>query len=457
MNKRNNWILGMKRFAFHALLFAGAIALINACTDPSAIGSTLLEEDTTRLEFFDTVSINAVTEDGQPIVTHSRFTVFEGYLSGCLEDPVFGKNTANLYFQVLPRVRDPFLGDSILIVDSIILVLPYNVQGFYGSQIETYGLDVFRVDESMPNDVDYFSDRTFQVQSGTTLGTASYRPTQDSISFVDYSNSNTDTLRRAQLRIPLDMDLATELLSYDSTTQNTDALFLDAFKGLNLVPTTVNTGMSSFDIGSREAGIFIYYRADSTALQYQLEVASSSTKFMNFVHDYDATVVGDFLADTGDQDSILFAQGMAGPVIKVSFPFLAQLRSQEIVVNKAELEIRIGTVDGDNPNLFPPSDQILIATKNADGDLEPISDFALGLSNLEGQFGGVLIDEPNDEPDAYRMNISTHFQEILDGREPNEFFLVVSPKAVRATRTIIYGANHPEFPIKLRVAGTVVN
>jgi len=99
--KRNNSIYDMKQYAiWPTVCLILASILINACTDPTAIGADLLEEDRTRLEFFDTISIEAHVEVGPPLITHSRFNAFDAYLLGSMRDPVFGKSTAELFFQV---------------------------------------------------------------------------------------------------------------------------------------------------------------------------------------------------------------------------------------------------------------------------------------------------------------------------------------------------------------------
>jgi hypothetical protein len=255
----------------------------------------------------------------------------------------------------------------------------------------------------------------------------------------------------------LSNDIGTEILNIDSITRNSDDQFVAQFNGIHLQPTSLNRGMPAFDLINSRAGIFIYYHSDDLARQYHLEVASASVKFVSFEHDYAGTRVEAALNNTDTSDSLLYTQGMAGTIVRLAFPHIAQLRNKNVVINKAELEFREGSFAGDSTFVFPPAEQLLLATKDEFGNFIPISDYSISLGDIAGRFGGDLVEEPGNLPNAYRMNISTHLQEMIDGRANNELFVIISSKVNRADRTILYGPNHSEFPIKLKVTGTILN
>lgn len=444
----------MKRSVYWGpLFFSLALTFLNNCADPTTLGSDLLESDRTTLEFFDTISVEAVVEPGEPLTTHSRFSSFNAYLFGDMRDPVFGRSRASIYFQLYPEFGNPFREGN-LIIDSIRLILPYAEQAVYGNLAEFYEMDVLRVEEPMPNDQDYLSDQNFVVDTDRKIGSIRFRPRLEDVTYVDYSSSIGDTVSYPHLRVPLDRFFAQEIINLDTTILQSDSLFLEQLRGLKLEPKTVNRGMLGFDIFDSRAGVLVYYRLDELNLQYQLEINSASTKFVNFSHDYTGTLVGQTLENPAAQDSLLFIQGMAGTVVKLSFPHLDALRNQNLIVNKAELELRIGSTAGDSTEVFFSADEVLLAEKNESGDLVPISDYLFTGEDVEGKFGGFLSDEPGEEPNAYRMNISTHMQDMIDGRVPNEVYLVVAAKAERASRSILYGAKHPEYPIKVRMTVT---
>ena len=65
----------------------------------------------------------------------------------------------------------------------------------------------------------------------------------------------------------------------------------------------------------------------------------------------------------------------------------------------------------------------------------------------------------------YIINISGHFQKIIDGEEENSlnltsgveqtnFYPRIMPKAITPSRVIFYGANHPLYPLKLNLTYT---
>ncbi len=433
-----------------------ASIFINACTDPTAIGADLLEGDRTRLEFFDTISIAAFVEEAPASATHSRFNAFDAYLLGDMEDPIFGRSKAELFFQVLPRFADPLIGED-LIIDSVILNLPLAASAYYGNTDQNFELAVRRIDAVIANDNEYDSDTTF-ASIEEPLATVLYAPTADSVTYLSYISSTTGTsVKLPTIRIPLSNDIGTEILSIDSLTRNSDDQFVEAFNGIHLQPTSLNQGMPALNLINSETGIFVYYHSDTLARQYHLEVASASVKFMSLEHDFTGTPVEAALTNNDNiSDSLLFTQGMVGPIIRIAFPHIAELRNRNLVVNKAELELWEGDLAGSQSFIFEPGEQLLLATKDENGNFVPIDDYTISLANLPDRFGGNLINEGGLLPNAYRMNIGTHLQEMIDGRESNEFYLILASKVNRASRTILYGPNHPEFPIKLSVTGTIV-
>lgn len=431
-----------------------ASIFINACTDPSAIGADLLEGDRARLEFFDTISIAAFVEEAPASATHSRFNAFDAYLFGDMEDPIFGRSTAELFFQVLPRFADPLIGDD-LIIDSVILNLPFAPNAYYGNTSQNYELAVRRINAVIDNDNEYDSDTTF-ASLEDPLARILYAPNADSVSYLNYNSTAGQLVTLPTLRIPLSNDIGTEILNIDSLTRNSDDRFVEVFNGIHLQPTSLNEGMVAFQLINSETGIFVYYHSDSLARQYHLEVASASVKFMSLKHDFTGTLVEEALADNSTSDSLLFTQGMVGPIIRIEFPHLDQLRNQNLVINKAELELWQGDFPGSQSLFFEPGEQLLLATKDENGNFVPIDDYTISLADLPRRFGGNLINEGGLLPNAYRMNIGTHLQEMIDGRESNEFYLILASKVNRASRTILFGPNHPEFPIKLSVTGTIV-
>ncbi len=441
----------MKQLALHFILVLFAITFLSTCNDPTTLGSDLLSDDTTQLEFFDTLTIEAVTEIGEPLPTNfAGNNVIDGFVFGNMADPVFGNSKSSIFFQVVPRISETFILEN-PILDSIILNLPYYNDGFYGKQPEEYTIDIFRMAENVDGALEYTSDTSFMVSD--TLASTTLFPTGDTVSYLDYSGIVPVTVSLPALRIPLNpKTIGSELFNLDSATLTNNDAFLEAFNGVQLRPRNETQGMIAFDLLTPAAGIFIYYHEDSTFFQYQFALRNFSLKFLSFEHDYTNTPVETTLAE--NSDSILFSQGMSGVVTKLSFPTLRNLRDDNFIINKAELEISLASLDEDRIDIFTPTEQLVLAFRNEDGNLQAISDVTFGLAAGRNRFGGAIEDNPEPSPDTYTMNISTHFQEMLDGIQDPELYILVSPKVSNASRIVLFGPNHPEYGIKLRVTGT---
>ncbi|MCB0577898.1 MAG: DUF4270 domain-containing protein [Phaeodactylibacter sp.] len=444
------------RLTFFALVLA-VIASAYSCADPTQVGAGLLEEDRADVGFSDTLSIVSSTVANDSIRTYSPFSSSQlgTYLLGNLNDPVFGRSSSSIYAQVYPQSSSPGFGAA-TVVDSIILVLPYNVDGLYGkTEGEEFGIDVFQLAEVLQENEEYFSSQEAAVEA-MPVGSARAMVSTDSLAFTDYDDTDTVAARFPHYRITLDDAVASYLVGLESNIYADDSLFLDAFKGIHLRPTTENEGMLSFRLLSQDAGIYLYYRDSINGkpkrFLYDFDI-EPTVRFTNFKHDYDGAPVNGFL-DGATEDSIIFIQGMSGVSARLEIPNVANLRG--LVVNKAELEFYVADVGGDEA-AFTPCPQLILTTPD-DEDLQVVvEDISIILSqrrNLAEVFGGTPIEGTSGSPALYRMNISAHFQDIIDGNRKNVLFITPLQKAETASRTILYGASHPQYGIRLKLAFT---
>ena len=441
----------MKKLFWSARLIAVLAIIASACTDPTTIGADLLEEDRALIRVVDTLSVNSTTVEADSVLTFAPNinNQLATYLFGDFQDPIFGRAKSSIYIQ--PRLARllPNFEDSTL--DSIILVLPYDTTGIYGDIDDEFGIEVFRLEEDMDRTRLYYSTQSFALQP-EPIGELSFRPTTDSISVYRYSGGSADRISFPHLRVPLDMELGRELLSYDSTITSSDSAFLTNFKGIYINPTVATPGMLAFDILSSQGGIFLYYReGGSTFRQFQVEFGQFTAKSLRYEHDYSGSLVSEFLGSSlNDQDSLAFLQGMAGVNATIEFPTITTL-PKDIVVNKAELEIYVAELPGSPLEVYPPVDQVVVSAINDRGELFFIDDVALAGSELDALFGGLLRETAAGQPSLYQMNITTHFQEMATGEQSPILFLSAIRKADRASRTAIYGAGHPLYAPKLRI------
>ena len=119
-----------KLFKVFFPFLVGAL-LIHSCTDPTLIGSELLDEDRVNIDFTDTLSIKAKTVLADSVRTYSAITSdqLSVYLYGNMKDPVMGTARSDIYLQLRPEFSKPDFTTAT--IDSIILILPYDTSNVY--------------------------------------------------------------------------------------------------------------------------------------------------------------------------------------------------------------------------------------------------------------------------------------------------------------------------------------
>ncbi len=436
-------------------LLLSLLITLSACNDPTSIGAEILEDDQAEIGFDDTLRLTATTIVSDTVQTYSPQSQLRTYLLGNMVDPIFGNAQAELYLQ--PRLSFLSPDFTSTVVDSLVLVLPYDTTGFYGKTEEMFTVDVFELTEDMDREATYFSDANFMADM-MPIGSQTFTPIHpDTLEIVNYSGGLSDTINVLnQLRINLDPLLGTRLIRLDSAAYANDSLFVDAFKGLYIKTSSSNEGMLAFDLFEDAfAGIFVYYtKNDTVPFQYQYQINPFSAKVVNFQKDISGTPVQDAINAADLESEYVYIQGMTGTDAQLELPDLSFL--QNAIINKAELEVTVATLGQDKPEFFTPSPQLVLSKLSDDGDKELIEDISLvtlrGLE-LSRAFGGDPEEGENGQPTTYKMNISAHLQDVINGTEGNTLFISVFPKPQDPTRTVLYGT-HPEFGIKLKIAYT---
>jgi len=451
----------MKKISLALYVLAFGL-IISACNDPSPIGSDLLEGDQVDVFFTDTIGLQVSTVKEENVLTYdpNPSTIFDNFLVGDYNDPIFGRSVAGLYAQLTLDFDAPNYEGALL--DSVVFTLQYDSINTYGDLLgDPFSVGIYQITEPINREADYFSDDDFAVDEASPLTIMSdFTPrvtAQDSIrNILDYRfNDQGDTLTLPpSLRIKLSNFFGQELLGLSDDVYSSSSNFVEQFNGIHVRPLANNSGMLSFDISSLSAsGLTVYYRQDTVKTQYEYSFSSRFVQFNNFSHDYDGAPVSAFFDDTTLGDSILFIQAMAGPNVKIDIPSVAGL--EDVIVNKAELEFTVAQLPGDDLNSFNPL-QNMIAAELVDGTFIFLTDVLAGGTN----FGGTLLDEVGENGEAlmrYRMNISAHFQRIIEGLSNNSIYLRAFPKQEQSARVVIFGPGHSQYPMKLRLTYTTLN
>ena len=444
------------KFNFLVLLAIGCL-FYAACTDPTTLGADLFDEDQTDILFIDTLTLKASTELGDSAISYNpnASSQLRNYMFGDMTDPIFGQSFASIFLQLKLETFNVDLDQARM--DSIVLVLPYDSSRFYGNTDILFGMDVLRLTEPFEEDVIYYSNQSLQANP-VPLGSAEFRPNLDTMEIRSFSDSGIDTVQVSQqLRIRLSDSFGEELINLSSLYFASDTLFLDYLPGIQLKPSRQTAAMLSFFAGSGDTGIFLYYtRPDGGARQLQLGLKTSSVYFGENINDYTDAYVEPFINDIKAGEEELFVQGLQGLRTRIEIPYITNLKG--IGVNKAELEVRVKTLPEDNLDNYEPIDQLVLLF-NQEDDLKLISDLAIASDpvfpfELEEAFGGVLLQEDENEPGLYRMNISTHLQEMIDGFRPNELLLAAFRRTENAGRLVIFGPGDSQYGMKINIAYT---
>lgn len=451
----------MKKISLALYVLAFGL-IISACNDPSTIGSDLLEGDQVDVFFTDTIGLQASTIKEENVLTYdpNPSTIFDNFLLGDYNDPIFGRSVAGIYAQLTLDFDPPDYEDALL--DSVVLTLQYDTLNAYGDlNADPFSLGIYRITETIDKESDYFSDDAFMVDEAEPLAILSdFTPKitfGDSIAgIIDYRFDEAgDTISLPpSIRLKFTNFFGQELINYGDDVYSSNTNFVEQFKGIHVRPLANNSGMLSFDISSLSAsGMTVYYRQDTVKTQYNYDFSSRFVQFNNFSHDYTGAPIDAFFEDTTLGDSILFLQSMAGPNVKIDIPNLDGLEG--VIINKAELEFTVAELPGDDLNAYRPIED-MIAADFVDETFVFLGDVLAGGAN----FGGDLLEEvgeDNEPLQRYRMNISAHFQRIIEGTSGNSIYLRAFPKQEQAARVVIFGPGHSKYPMKLRLTYTTLN
>jgi Domain of unknown function (DUF4270) len=445
--------LRMNRFRFLTVFLTVTIFFLMFCTKPDPFGNDLFD-DQSDLNFDDSQFLKAsiVREDS----TISSNTTAGTTLCGVLNSPIFGKTEATINTLFRPS-RNGFNFGVTPICDSVRLYLTYDSSHFYGSDMATQTMEIWRLKDTIDVDSTYFSSNSAEVT--TKIGESTFWANPHAKTKLRDTSRVTlqgDSLG-AYVTIPLDAAFGQEILSLDSISKSTYFEFGRKMLGLQFRVTTPggSNQMMSFDLNNLAfSRITLFYRSDSKPLTKTFHLYFSGLKkWVNLKHDYAGSTVESLLNKPAD--SLLFIQSTAGLKIKFELPNIKNL--QNLVINQAELELSLLDFPTDDIVLFPPAAQFLLSYPDSTNKINKfpyIQDvYASAGGGLTGtliNFGGSLKKETSGK--KYRLNMSDHIQDMISGKRPTTFYLNIFPQDFTAARSILVGpASSTPFRAKLRI------
>lgn len=435
-----------------ALLAALALWMLpTGCAKVSSFGEELLQDQVANYDG-DTLSVICTVEYEDSVLTSDRNSSVDYFLVGELNDPQFGRSSSELFSQItLSGQTFDFENPRF---DSMFLILPYVASGVYGDTLSPQTLQVFQLADTIKARSYYDHESINAAQEIGRLD--NFLPQPNTVRKIITDTSSTAT-KFAYLKVPMTQAFGEYLMGVDSIKMTSDVAFWRETKGLKITSTSGGSApgaMLAFDLNNSNCYIRLYYTVRDSVhktLNYYL-YNGGSNKFTHFTHDYAGSPAEAAVGATNP--SLLFLQGMRGMRLKVEFPTASSY--QNILVNKAQLELTAAKQPGDPASLLPVS-QLILNQKQGDTLLTVISDvtYAVNRGGLGTYFGGIPEAEVTSlgTVDRYRLTVTQHFQDIVDatGTNPNNRTLYVNvfPQRVSARRVVLYGATATDFKAQL--------
>jgi len=418
MREVNRSFSGIITLFFFTCFF---IIFLPSCEKPpSGIGIDLqLSNSRLRAGFTDTISVKAFTVTLDSV--RSDKSVYSP--SGTLVDPVFGTTFASVVAQF--RLSAPLnTGDNVHVDSLVLFLIP---AGHYGDENTEMKVRVYESFKKLYLDSIYYSNMDIT----------------DSIGINPVGEKNVQATDSA-VKIYLDPLLGEKLLS-DSVALQSQAGFLEHFKGLYLAPPEIVSGNGAiirYDLLSFDSKLTVYYgNSVEDSLSYDFVLNSSCARVNLFKHDFTTADPGQKInhLDDGIQDTVIYVQGNSGVMSRIDVPYLnAWGDSLPMAVNKVELILKVSPDDSINQKTYPLPDQLNLLVKNPEGAFQFVADNNYG----NDYFGGILQDN------EYHFNLSSQVQYYLSLDESarlnnnylTQFYLIVNNGSYLSNRAVLTSA-----------------
>jgi|1048.fasta_scaffold00491_4 hypothetical protein len=441
-----------KQIALYAIGLTLAIATLFSCNKSTSFGADLLEDQIADFDIQE-LQVNCTLETIDKVTTADLNSQFDYFPCGRINDADFGTTTAEIFSQI--TLSGGSFDFENARFDSAFLILPYDVNGFYGDTLIPQNLRIYQLADTIANSKRYLATDSILVGDEiASINTFLPRPrTPEKI-----LDTAATAIKAPHLKVPLSSAFGSFLLSVDSSTMTSDFAFWRLSKGIKLVvtPSADPGAMVAFDLNSSNCFIRMYYTVDDTVsrtYRYNLKGSATATsnKFLRFAHDYTGSKALATIGVTNPER--MYMQGLAGIRMKVEFPTAAGL--ENIVVNKAELELNAL----DDP-FFPVAGQLLAFDKTSDTTYIETPDvtYAFTVSNGNYTLFGGKPQPTTTGVKKYQLTLTKQFQDFVDAtdNDPSKrtIYLSIAPQVLTAGRTVFYGANDPNYPVKLRLKYT---
>jgi hypothetical protein len=413
--------LPLSRFKIF-VLFLVAATVVFSCTKiiTTDIGSGLIppiDNVNTKDTVLEVVSKNA----GYDTVSVG---ISDDHVLGYVNDPVFGKTTASVNFQIAPTVSPFYLGlpkDSI-VLDSVVLCLKYH--GTWGDTTQPLKLHVYSMDpeEIFNANLAYSNTKAFEKAQEITDGGVSVLPS--TLNDVDSTVFNKEETTN-QIRIRLNNSFGQQLINYDSATvYQSDSTFYNSVRGLIVEPDQLSTSNALLEINLLDTAthLSLYYHklgGDSTTYTRRFSPNSLTSASSNTIlRNYSGTQIPSYISSANTNDDLIFMQTSPGTYANLNISSVKGM--QNVVVHRAEI-LMYQVPDLSSPDTFFTPPNLFVAAHMPDSTRrfavpQDITFYGNTISNLV-QFG--VAPKPQTDPNTgrttsfYSFDISRYVQSVI--------------------------------------------
>ena len=270
----------------------------------------------------------------------------------------------------------------------------------------------------------------------------------------------TDTTRTVpRIRIKLDANFGKTLLDTSNLGNLSTRL-----KGIVIKAENTTNCMLNFNFGqSSGTGIRVYYRKSASDVgSISFLLPTNAVHFANFKNEgYKSTTTPVYKSINNAKESgnLMYVQSMAGTTSKLEIPYLKNLG--KVVINKAELELTV--VTDSKTELFPPIDQLILRTAQFSAIQDVVYDANYNAGTVVRPLekmstsGGFVRTEIANGTTLYKyyFNLSTHLQQILEGKQGSILTIIPHFKEEKGSRVVLYGPKSKNYRAKINVYYTV--
>lgn len=405
--------LRFKLFIAFSLIFA----LLYSCTKivTTDIGSGLLPpaDDVTTKDTEIEISTMNMRFDSVAV------GISDDHVLGYVNDPIFGKTTASINFQVAPP-STPFsrgIPKENVIVDSVVLCLKYD--GVWGDTNQALQVRVFSMDPEVVfnNAIVYNNTKTFTKGEQLTEGNSPKYIDIRTLDDVDTTKGYFTEIATNQLRIRLNKSFGEKILKADSATYYTsDTAFNNLLRGLVVQPEATGQALISINLTDTTTRLSLYYHnsdaSDTVPLtrRFTPNVLTSASS-NSIIRDYTGTPVKQAIDNPDSTQEEIYMQTSPGTRSFINISKLADMPN--VIVHRAEV-LMYQVPDASDKYLTPPN--LFLTAFNEDSMRAftipyDINFIGGGISNLT-QFG-VAPRKKDDGSYFYSFDISRYVQSIV--------------------------------------------